>query len=80
MPGTRLRKLREMLKLSRPQFGEVLGIPPTTIKNYELQYRGLGYNVSEAVLNVYGETALLYLYDKRSLRAVKKSLMAKTMD
>ncbi|HHP5491505.1 helix-turn-helix domain-containing protein [Aeromonas dhakensis] len=38
----RLRKLREALGLSRPKFAEILGIPPTTLKNYELGYREIG--------------------------------------
>ncbi|AJE36325.1 helix-turn-helix transcriptional regulator [Aeromonas hydrophila] len=35
----RLRQLREHLGLSRPKFADMLGIPPTTLKNYELNYR-----------------------------------------
>ena len=35
----RLRQLRERLGLSRPKFADMLGIPPTTLKNYELNYR-----------------------------------------
>ncbi|MFM5401596.1 helix-turn-helix domain-containing protein [Aeromonas veronii] len=38
----RLRQLREQLKLSRPKFAAQLGIPPTTLKNYELGYREIG--------------------------------------
>ncbi|MGL6006083.1 helix-turn-helix domain-containing protein [Aeromonas sobria] len=38
----RLRQLREQLDLSRPKFADLLGIPPTTIKNYELGYREIG--------------------------------------
>ncbi|MGY3967302.1 helix-turn-helix domain-containing protein [Aeromonas enteropelogenes] len=38
----RLRQLREKLKLSRPKFAAQLGIPPTTLKNYELGYREIG--------------------------------------
>lgn len=38
----RLRQLREQLKLSRPKFADQLGIPPTTLKNYELGYRKIG--------------------------------------
>lgn len=35
----RLRLLRERLGLSRPKFADMLGIPATTLKNYELNYR-----------------------------------------
>lgn len=38
----RLRKLRERLGLSRPKFADLLGIPATTLKNYELNYREIG--------------------------------------
>ncbi|MGY4028477.1 helix-turn-helix domain-containing protein [Aeromonas rivuli] len=38
----RLRQLRESLGMSRPKFAEQLGIPPTTLKNYELGYREIG--------------------------------------
>ena len=34
-----LRNLRKFLDVSRPTFAEMLQIPPTTIKNYELGYR-----------------------------------------
>lgn len=38
----RLRQLREQLGMSRPKFADLLGIPPTTLKNYELGYREIG--------------------------------------
>lgn len=38
----RLRTLRENMGLSRPKFAALLGIPPTTLKNYELNYREIG--------------------------------------
>ncbi|MGL5093622.1 MAG: helix-turn-helix domain-containing protein, partial [Aeromonas sobria] len=38
----RLRQLRERLNLSRPKFADLLGIPATTLKNYELNYREIG--------------------------------------
>jgi DNA-binding transcriptional regulator YiaG len=38
----RLRQLRECLGLSRPKFANLLGIPATTLKNYELSYREIG--------------------------------------
>ena len=38
----RLRLLRKAMGLSRPKFAEKLGIPPTTLKNYELGYRDIG--------------------------------------
>jgi DNA-binding transcriptional regulator YiaG len=38
----RPRELRERLGLSRPKFADMLGIPATTLKNYELNYREIG--------------------------------------
>lgn len=35
----KLRLMREHYGLSRPKFADLLGIPPTTLKNYELGYR-----------------------------------------
>ena len=37
--AAKLRRLREHLGMSRPAFAELLGIPPTTLKNYENGYR-----------------------------------------
>ena len=47
----RLRKLREALGLSRPKFAEKLGIPPTTLKNYELGYREIGGGLLLVIAN-----------------------------
>lgn len=38
----RLRQMREHLGLSRTKFADMLGIPATTLKNYELSYREIG--------------------------------------
>lgn len=35
----KLRRVREHLGLSRPKMAEMLDVPPTTLKNYELAYR-----------------------------------------
>lgn len=35
----RLKQLRQKMGMSRPKFAELLGIPPTTLKNYENGYR-----------------------------------------
>ena len=40
--GQKIRHIRETLGLSRPKFAELLGVPPTTLKNYELGYREVG--------------------------------------
>ena len=40
--GKKIRHIRESLGLSRPKFAELLQVPPTTLKNYELGYREVG--------------------------------------
>ncbi|MCD8548190.1 MAG: helix-turn-helix domain-containing protein [Aeromonadaceae bacterium] len=40
--GQKIRQIRETIGLSRPKFAELLGVPPTTLKNYELGYREVG--------------------------------------
>lgn len=37
--AAKLRGLREYLGMGRTAFAELLGIPPTTLKNYENGYR-----------------------------------------
>ena len=37
--GPRMRIVREYLEMSRPKFADVLEVPATTLKNYELNYR-----------------------------------------
>lgn len=36
--GQKIRQIREVIGLSRPKFAELLSVPPTTLKNYELGY------------------------------------------
>ncbi|MBL1378220.1 helix-turn-helix domain-containing protein [Zobellella iuensis] len=40
--GKKIRQIREAMGLSRPKFAELLQVPPTTLKNYELGYREVG--------------------------------------
>ena len=40
--GQKIRQIREVIGLSRPKFAEMLSVPPTTLKNYELGYREVG--------------------------------------
>ncbi|WP_421180380.1 helix-turn-helix domain-containing protein [Aeromonas enteropelogenes] len=47
----RLRQLRESMGLSRPKFADLLDIPPTTLKNYELGYREVGGGVLLLIAN-----------------------------
>lgn len=52
----RLRQLREQLNLSRPKFADLLGIPPTTLKNYELGCREIGGGLLLLIANHPGLT------------------------
>lgn len=47
----RIRMLREMVGLSRPKFAEALGVPQTTLKNYELGYRSVGWDFVRAAIH-----------------------------
>ena len=40
--GKKIRQIREAVGLSRPKFADLLGVPPTTLKNYELGYQEVG--------------------------------------
>ena len=48
--------MREQLNLSRPKFADLLGIPPTTLKNYELGYREIGGGLLLLIANHPGLT------------------------
>ena len=39
LTGQRIRLVREHFGVSRPKMAEFLGLPTTTLKNYELNYR-----------------------------------------
>lgn len=56
--GQKIRLIRETMGLSRPKFAELLGVPPTTLKNYELGYREVG----GAFLVTLAHQDLLYKY------------------
>ena len=42
MLAKKIRRLRESMDMSRTEFAEMLSVPPTTLKNYELGYREVG--------------------------------------
>lgn len=57
-----LRVFRERwAKMSRPKFANILGIPPTTLKNYELGYREVGTCIYNGIYNRFGKDALLFV-------------------
>lgn len=47
----RIRMIREALDLSRPKFAELIGVPATTLKNYELGYREVGWPFIRSMLD-----------------------------
>lgn len=57
----RIRLFRESIELSRPKFSDALGVPPTTLKNYELGYRTTGSEFLVAVGRVYGVPVMLWM-------------------
>lgn len=58
----RLRVLREQfMSCSRPLFADLIGLPPTTIKNYELGYREVSATLLSAVTVRLGQGAGFYL-------------------
>lgn len=46
----RIRMMREAIGLSRPKFAELIDVPPTTLKNYELGYREVSWEFVNKVL------------------------------
>ena len=63
--AAKLRRVREHLGLSRPPFANMLGIPMTTLKNYELGYRDSSADVFLIVANHPElKTYLPYLLDQ----------------
>ena len=57
----KLRAIREHVGMPRPRFAEVLNIPPTTLKNYELGYRHAPASLVVALYNS-GLTTLYVTY------------------
>lgn len=55
--GKRLRYVRDQkLNISRPAMADLMGIPPTTLKNYELDYREFG--TKEAMASLWAAPAI----------------------
>ena len=50
--GDKVRIIRLHLGLSRPDFAKLLDTPPTTIKNYECKYRGVGFCTLKKMANI----------------------------
>ena len=54
--GRRIREARESIGLSRPKLAEVLNMPPTTLKNYELCYRSAAPATLHRIAGLWGDT------------------------
>ena len=65
--GKKIRQIREAVGLSRPKFADLLGVPPTTLKNYELGYREVGTCIYNGIYNRFGKDALLFVMANVSL-------------
>ena len=63
-PG-RMLSIRNHYGISRPVFADVLGIPQTTLKNYELGYREIDVNVMYRFVRLVTATPEVFqaLYD-----------------
>ena len=72
----RLRSLREALELSRPKFSEILDLPPTTLKNFELGYREAGTMFIQKLVSKFKEPqqVLLYMYGYAELKDISIAL------
>lgn len=57
----RIRQFRESLGLSRPKFADILDVPPTTLKNYELGYRTTGSEFLIEIGKKYGASVVLWM-------------------
>lgn len=60
--GQRVRILREALNLSRPKFAAAIGMCPTTLKNYELNYRELSIPSALSVSSCFKNEASVTLF------------------
>lgn len=60
--GDRIRTLREVYKYNRPQMAAILdGMPPSTIKNYEMGYRQPSVSIIQSIAEHFGNSWALYV-------------------
>lgn len=57
----RLRQIRELHLASRPLFASVLGVPPTTLKNWELGYREMPLMLAQRIAKHVGVDWAMFL-------------------
>lgn len=61
--AARIRRIREAMNLSRPKFSDLLDVPPTTLKNYELGYREVGGDFLIKMGKKFGGETVLWVMD-----------------
>lgn len=61
--ANRIRRIREAMNLSRPKFADLLDVPPTTLKNYELGYREVGGDFLIKMGKKFGGETVLWVMD-----------------
>ena len=56
--GLRIRNIREFMRISRDSLATLTGLPITTIKNYELNYRKTDLEAAVRVSKIFEDSAL----------------------
>ena len=56
--GLRIRNIREFMRISRDSLATLTGLPRTTIKNYELNYRKTDLEAVVRVSKIFEDSAL----------------------
>lgn len=57
----RLKEMRALHQVSRPVMAEILGVPHTSLKNWELGYRSLPLYLAVKIANAFGLPWATYL-------------------
>lgn len=56
--GLRIRNIREFMRISRDSLATLTGLPKTTIKNYELNYRKTDLEAAVRVSKLFEDSAI----------------------
>lgn len=59
--GDRIRVIREYMVQSRPTFADMLDVPSTTIKNYELGYRQVPASLIQQIGKELGADCMVWV-------------------
>ena len=60
--GTRLRELRERMRMSQTEFGSLIGVAQTTLSSYEKGTRKLSYDMAKEIASIC-KVDIHWLYD-----------------